>query len=111
MVYGKDAVEAAFQLTLPVWGATRAFPAMFDTHEISTHAPRVGSDDQLRGQDHRTPISTHAPRVGSDADLITGAAGVLDFNSRSPCGERPKFCASETVLGTFQLTLPVWGAT
>ena len=33
-----------FQSTLPVWGATPAYPAGRRLHCISIHAPRVGSD-------------------------------------------------------------------
>ena len=34
-----------------------------------------------------------------------------DFNSRSPCGERRQCDAHTTITKEFQLTLPVWGAT
>ena len=125
---------------------------------ISIHAPRVGSDT---GIVHRnaalTVISIHAPRVGSDACILALRSGVilfqstlpvwgatggmsssqrcpLNFNPRSPCGERPgQIEASFTSIsisihaprvgsdgqpcrrcfgnGGFQSTLPVWGAT
>ena len=35
----------------------------------------------------------------------------LDFNSRSPCGERPFTSLGNLFYIKFQLTLPVWGAT
>ena len=35
-------------------------------------------------------ISIHAPRVGSDYDLQSSAFYDVDFNPRSPCGERPQ---------------------
>ena len=58
-----------FQSTLPVWGATSlaadTIPAIA---VISIHAPRVGSDDHVA--------------------YVSGTA--LDFNPRSPCGERQK---------------------
>ena len=56
-----------FQSTLPVWGATKQDEIVFKGRMISIHAPRVGSD------------------------LCIGVAilSVLDFNPRSPCGERP----------------------
>ena len=60
---------ALFQLTLPVWGATSGVQIAGRLRTISTHAPRVGSDQlgiirRIIGQ-----ISTHAPRVGSDDSL------------------------------------------
>ena len=78
-----------FQLTLPVWGATRPTCNVGKRDAISTHAPRVGSDrwevtgypssdvfqltlpvwgaTRQRLHAHRARlISTHAPRVGSD---------------------------------------------
>ena len=57
-----------FQLTLPVWGATRGRRGVLCRRSISTHAPRVGSDLRRWRNHGRQP---------------------LDFNSRSPCGERP----------------------
>ena len=33
-------------------------------------------------------ISTHAPHAGSDSNSTTSSNAVLDFNPRSPCGER-----------------------
>ena len=57
-----------FQSTLPVWGATheRAFQNTFES------------------------ISIHAPRVGSDTATTNFSLRNLDFNPRSPCGERQK---------------------
>ena len=57
---------------------------------ISIHAPRVGSDvmDAVPVQTV-TLISIHAPRVGSDACMRLADSGMeVDFNPRSPCGER-----------------------
>ena len=36
-----------FQPTLPVRGATKVTPAQANAINISTHAPRAGSDDSL----------------------------------------------------------------
>ena len=57
----------AFQPTLPARGATahRAGDAL--PKDISTHAPREGSDTIVAlGNNFATTISTHAPREGSD---------------------------------------------
>ena len=81
--------KIAFQPTLPARGATSPFAIRESIDSISTHAPRTGSD--VRGL---TPvlcggrISTHAPRTGSDAEIILGCAYNVDFNPRSPHGER-----------------------
>ena len=58
----------SFQSTLPVWGATRSKSWAFVHLAISIHAPRVGSDE-------RTAISRYRK---------------INFNPRSPCGERQK---------------------
>ena len=100
-----------FQLTLPEWGATCFIVRHSLIYSVSTHAPRVGSDDASFTSERiitlfqltlpewgatssdgavgvSTMVSTHAPRVGSD----------LRISSTKP---RDKF----------QLTLPEWGAT
>ena len=81
---------AQFQSTLPVWGAT-GLPAQPPAH--------------LRG------ISIHAPRVGSDLICNAGFFERIDFNPRSPCGERLSRHHLHRVQSGFQSTLPVWGAT
>ena len=58
---------AQFQSTLPVWGATYF----------------------LNKSDLPVKISIHAPRVGSDERILRTRYAQLDFNPRSPCGERP----------------------
>ena len=82
----------------------------FHASMISIHAPRVGSDLALRGTSQESKISIHAPRVGSDLEFLlciflvnisihaprvgsdqafwVYATQLLDFNPRSPRGER-----------------------
>ena len=55
-------------------------------------------------------ISIHAPRTGSD-DERGGIAGEVDFNPRSPHGERPITTAGRATPVIFQSTLPARGAT
>ena len=57
---------------------------------ISTHAPRTGSDQSRVKALRFVRISTHAPRTGSDSDYpaLHGVSG--HFNPRSPHGERPE---------------------
>ena len=78
-----------FQPTLPARGATTEHPEVRTKLEISTHAPRTGSDR-------------------------TGRAGVCDaghFNPRSPHGERLYVGSHSAAYSAFQPTLPARGAT
>ena len=53
--------------------------------EISTHAPRTGSDgDFLPAQLLHRIISTHAPRTGSDADAALKMAAAMQFQPTLP---------------------------
>ena len=56
-------------------------------------------------------ISIHAPLTGSDNgnDIIKEVK--INFNPRSPYGERRKRCEQWTRDGGFQSTLPLRGAT
>ena len=79
---------------------------------ISIHAPRVGSDrpnDLLHGL--ILVISIHAPRVGSDQAEVAERTRKINFNPRSPCGERRLAGSDGKLIVEFQSTLPVWGAT
>ena len=58
--------------------------------DISTHAPRTGSDVIPHITRIAALISTHAPRTGSDIPLFTPTPYRFYFNPRSPHGERPK---------------------
>ena len=102
---------SVFQPTLPVRGATWASEFAAYADNISTHAPRAGSDASLIYAFSMNTISTHAPRAGSDPRSfsppsflivfqptlpVRGATPVIKaisqvvshFNPRSPCGER-----------------------
>ena len=96
----------SFQPTLPARGATfyimsKEFNKTISTHErpcssrhpciahpISTHAPREGSDHLLPARLSGGQISTHAPREGSDNPGTYKSAPRINFNPRSPRGER-----------------------
>ena len=72
----------------------------------------MGSDRVLfHTLDKSIYISIHAPRVGSDTELARRSSGSLNFNPRSPCGERPGTTPTLQGPNLFQSTLPVWGAT
>ena len=100
-----------FQSTLPVWGATGLHEAVLDGTVISIHAPRVGSDLPATCDLADAVISIHAPRVGSDATQRNRSPARINFNPRSPCGERLAATLRSTTNCEFQSTLPVWGAT
>ena len=78
-----------FQSTLPLRGATAVRILWVRAEGISIHAPLTGSDDLPR----RFQIS------------------MLDFNPRSPYGERLKSAILDCPIPTFQSTLPLRGAT
>ncbi len=78
-----------FQSTLPARGATNIYDIICKDFQISIHAPRTGSDPNLRWWKSAYKISIHAPRTGSD---------------HAPCAS---FCHIEP----FQSTLPARGAT
>ena len=81
--------EDAFQSTLPGWGATYTAVCLGVSPYISIHAPRMGSDGH-HGPLHQQPrkISIHAPRMGSDYSGDASLRIMLNFNPRSPDGER-----------------------
>ena len=129
----ENAVLAKFQPTLPARGATFRHCRRDGHGEISTHAPRTGSDCKRAVPCQHGSISTHAPRTGSDGLGLTGFLLAKDFNPRSPHGERPtptssrwkrknfnprsphgerlSRCRSRSPTNAFQPTLPARGAT
>ena len=123
-----------FQSTLPVGGATSTRSPPHHPQTISIHAPRGGSDDVDPVVVQGVLISIHAPRGGSDGDPLACISAIVDFNPRSPWGERlqssfsmdappiyfnPRSPWGERPDGNvilfapdeFQSTLPVGGAT
>ena len=80
---------------------------------ISIHAPRAGSDE-------RYMVSTNGDIKKFQSTLpVRGATGGggeitsedINFNPRSPCGERPTEINRDDFTQLFQSTLPVRGAT
>ena len=58
------------------------------TRCISIHAPLTGSDWICCGVDHPAMISIHAPLTGSDQERPGRRILAMNFNPRSPYGER-----------------------
>jgi len=122
-----------FQSTPPEWGATSHQRYLYQEDRVSIHAPRVGSDRQLRllrqrafGFNPRPPSgerpftcpNTNAsccfnPRPPSGERLKTVSVYKQNtgFNPRPPSGERLKVVTYDAVYGKFQSTPPEWGAT
>ena len=103
---------AAFQSTLPVWGATILDIQKPPKRSISIHAPRVGSDGAFSSDPSLWPIfqSTLPVWGATKIDLDTNTLE-YNFNPRSPCGERHQQTGVAKDDRKFQSTLPVWGAT
>ena len=82
-------------------------------NEISIHAPRVGSDQGVLGEDQTVRRTDFNPRSPCGERRLACGDGPRpdDFNPRSPCGERRGPPLITTGLRIFQSTLPVWGAT
>ena len=101
-----------FQSTLPVRGATLLTPrtpVSLLLFQSTLPVRGATTDELLRCPDW--PISIHAPRAGSDSEGMTQTRPFLDFNPRSPCGERLLHLALSREQFRFQSTLPVRGAT
>ena len=105
-------VPRVFQFTHPVWGATHNDAYRTDFDIVSIHAPRVGCDTaDLAEVGFSFSVSIHAPRVGCDQDQNTPTKVSPSFNSRTPCGVRPRVPTYAGISEVFQFTHPVWGAT
>ena len=70
-----------------------------------------GATERHRYGDSIHCISIHAPRAGSDHAHDSPVRAIVNFNPRSPCGERPVMWIMVAPPVRFQSTLPVRGAT
>ena len=104
-------VHRVFQSTLPVWGATDTGCPPVVCPLFQSTLPVWGATEAIARSGSRYGISIHAPRVGSDEFVGFVREATIDFNPRSPCGERPVRIQIHIIHQRFQSTLPVWGAT
>ena len=82
-------MKLTFQSTLPVRGATWHHLLLAQARAISIHAPRAGSDRTLRpASPKQFRFQSTLPVRGATSRSRGSAAASLDFNPRSPCGER-----------------------
>ena len=81
--------------------------------DISIHAPRMGSDSAVSSTNLRSsPFQSTLPGWGATVGWSLMVVTCMDFNPRSPDGERLAHRLSNVSLMTlFQSTLPGWGAT
>ena len=106
-----ESVEARFQPTLPLRGATAVPRPALLRPLVSTHAPLAGSDQHRQPLGYLPRVSTHAPLAGSDPWPFLGSCQRSSFNPRSPCGERLSMLSDRWLCDEFQPTLPLRGAT
>ena len=79
-----------FQSTLPARGATEYVTRdELNTLTFQSTLPARGATDGTALPCRQARISIHAPRTGSDSDDKKVLQKHLDFNPRSPHGERP----------------------
>ena len=104
----------AFQPTLPARGATQNRYQVGDIIQIfQPTLPARGATKQAEEIAEGWNISTHAPRTGSDGRIFKRYPRKENyFNPRSPHGERPQGNRRRVAaLDLFQPTLPARGAT
>jgi len=104
-------LTARFQSTLPAWGATASDKTIMHYVTFQSTLPAWGATAACARLARLLQISIHAPRVGSDVVVYGMVMRFVDFNPRSPRGERHSSSANKVVHGKFQSTLPAWGAT
>ena len=102
---------ALFQSTLPVGGATKGVFRCFMTLLFQSTLPVGGATAKRYDAVRVRLISIHAPRGGSDKGSARSPSRSMDFNPRSPWGERPSRDDTPASSLAFQSTLPVGGAT
>ena len=108
----KTALNAAFQPTLPARGATTSGDTIPPPSEISTHAPRTGSDlFLLRICVICILFQPTLPARGATSVTSIVSASASNFNPRSPHGERQPMRWELLTNTRFQPTLPARGAT
>ena len=79
---------------------------------ISIHAPLAGCDlSPARRRVTAGAISIHAPLAGCDWWWARSPAARSYFNPRTPCGVRPIADYANSIVGIFQSTHPLRGAT
>ena len=90
-----------FQSTLPVRGATKEACACTTSTTISIHAPRAGSDPAaVLAYDGGRSFQSTLPVRGATTLWAATSCVPMDFNPRSPCGER-RGCSENHVVNRY----------
>ena len=84
---------------------------MVEAEKFQPTLPARGATESACERLYLLQISTHAPRTGSDGIKFRFNLSHIDFNPRSPHGERPRWTGLQLVCKIFQPTLPARGAT
>ena len=83
-------IMSKFQPTLPARGATQAGLRLWQVAQISTHAPRTGSDAMpSRNFSTSGVFQPTLPARGATVVEVYNVVAHNHFNPRSPHGERP----------------------
>ena len=86
----KTAHRVKISIHAPRMGSDKVRFFACGEYGISIHAPRMGSDQHTISLSYLTYfISIHAPRMGSDKKRMRLSPTTINFNPRSPHGERP----------------------
>ena len=101
-----------FQPTLPARGATRLHRWRRTHKPFQPTLPARGATIRRLPRAKRQEISTHAPRTGSDENVMPDVAGLLTFQPTLPArgATRPSAPRGASFI-VFQPTLPARGAT
>ena len=108
---GPAPILRGISIHAPLTGSDVDVSSIREARDISIHAPLTGSDRQGGACLCNRNISIHAPLTGSDVCQIFDPPLDINFNPRSPYGERPDPIKIHAVGPRFQSTLPLRGAT
>ena len=100
-----------FQSTFPSRGTTSQAVAVFCLMLISIHVPLAGNDNGDYFWVRNYGISIHVPLAGNDFQPLIIENDAVDFNPRSPRGERREYDMNEPEHELFQSTFPSRGTT
>ena len=90
----------------------KRYPWTDMTADISTHAPRTGSDlSSISFPVNGIQFQPTLPARGATTEHYIPLNLSADFNPRSPHGERPETAETNAASAKFQPTLPARGAT
>ena len=107
----RPSIEDRFQSTLPMQGATRSARRYTRGYDYFNPRSQCRERRERRSVQAQRHISIHAPNAGSDGIRSTFLKWITDFNPRSQCRERLDQRHAGDILGIFQSTLPMQGAT